>query len=233
MSSSKQTSRTPLVVGIIAAAVVVLAVVAILVAGSGDDGEAGGVDTPPTAPSSRQPAEFRGEARDVEIEGEALAPYVGGAGPDPAIGVRPPLLVAEDANGVVHTISPDIAGPTLIVFLAHWCPACNSEVPSIIRVSEAGGFPPDLNVYAVLTGMDPGRPNFPPSRWLADAGWPFVAVADGLDLDASPSPWAAADAFGLTAYPYSVLVNDGVVVDRWTGELGDANLAARVAARVS
>lgn len=232
MSSSNQSSRTPLVVGVIAVAVVLLAVVAIIVAASGDDGEAGG-DTPPPATTSRQPAEFRGEARDVEIEGDALAPYVPGAGPDPAIGARPPLLVAEDTNGIVHTISPDIAGPTLLVFLAHWCPACNSEVPSIIRVNDAGGFPADLNVYAVLTGIAPDRPNFPPSRWLADAGWPFVAVADGLDLDVNPATWAAADAFGLTAYPYSVLVNDGVVVDRWTGELGDATLAARVAAAVS
>ena len=233
-TSPTSTSRTPLIVGGIAALVAILAVVAILVAGSDDEGDASGNGAaPPPATESRQPAEFRGEARDVEIEGEALPPYPDGAGPDPAIGMRPPLLVAEDASGVVHTISPDIAGPTLLVFLAHWCPACNNEVPSIMRVSESGGFPPDLNVYAVLTGLAPDRPNFPPSRWLADLGWPYVAVADGLDFDVSPATWAAANAFGLTAYPYSVLVNDGVVVDRWTGELGDPNLAARVASHVS
>lgn len=235
MSSStpRQSSRTPLVIGVIAAAVVLLAVVAIIVAAGGDDGETGGNGGAPPPATSRQPAEFRGEARDVEIEGDALPPYVQAVGPDPAIGMRPPLLVAEDAGGTVHTISPDIAGPTLLVFLAHWCPACNSEVPSIIRVSEAGGFPDDLNVYAVLTGIAPDRPNFPPSRWIADFDWPYVAVADGLDLDVSPATWAASEAFGLTAYPYSVLVVDGVVVDRWTGELGDANLAARIDSHVS
>jgi thioredoxin-like negative regulator of GroEL len=42
--------------------------------------------------------------------------------------------------------------------------------------------------------------------------------------------WKAAEAFGLTSFPYIVAIKDGVVVDRWSGASAPEVLAARIAA---
>ncbi|TVR25534.1 MAG: hypothetical protein EA389_08535 [Ilumatobacter sp.] len=200
--------------------------------GNGDLGTVGDDDlllTTGSGTDERLPPSLRGEARDVEIEG-AWLPRFDPEAPDPAIGMRPPLLVAEDANGSVYTISPDIAGPVMLVFLAHWCPVCDDEIAHIAELERDGRLPDDMTVFGVLTAIEPGRPNFPPSRWVVDRGWPFPAVADGVDFD--NEQWAAANSFGLSAYPYVVLSDDGIVVDRWSGGLGVDGLAARIDAAV-
>lgn len=232
-----------MVLGAVVAVVIVAAIVtAVLVSGSDDssadpDDPVGTTEpaTPPEEPpvdeQSEQPAELAGEARFVEVEGEPLPLYESG-GPDPAIGMRPPLLAVEDVAGSVYTISPDVDGAIMVVFLAHWCPACNDEVPHLAELERDGRIPDDVEVFGILTGMDPSRPNFPPSRWAADLGWPWPAAGDGIDFTADPAQWAAASAYGLTGYPYVVMIDDGVVVDRWTGGLGTDGLEARIAAAV-
>ncbi|MEX2627947.1 MAG: TlpA disulfide reductase family protein [Ilumatobacteraceae bacterium] len=236
-SSTSSRSTAPLVLVGVLVLVVVVAVVAFLVTrdGDGDGDDAAPVATTPLddgeAVDDRLPPELAGEARDVEIEGDPLPPLPD-AGNDPALGQRPPTLVAEDASGTVHTISADIDGPYMLVFLAHWCPACNAEVPNLVELDDTGRVPADLDVYGVLTAISPDQPGFPPSEWIADFGWPWVAVADGVDFDVDPPQWAAAEAFGLSAFPYVVLVDDGIVVDRWAGELGVDALADRLATRV-
>jgi len=75
----------------------------------------------------------------------------------------------------------------------------------------------------VSTSVSLDRPNYPPSAWLAKAGWAPPVLVD----DAGSS---AARAFGLTAFPYFVLVDgDGKVVARSSGELGPAALTELVA----
>ncbi len=239
-------SPVPIVLAGVVVLVVIVAVVAVLATRGDDDTTA--TPQPPAATQpggatddldangdtgdDRLPPEVVGEVRDVEIDGDALPRFEPDSGVDPALGRRPPSLIAEDAAGVVHTISADIDGPVMLVFLAHWCPACNVEVPHLVQLDDDGRLPTDLNVYGVLTAIAPDRPGFPASEWIAGFGWPWVSVADGIDFDTEPPQWAAADAFGLSAYPYVVLVDDGVVVDRWIGELGVDGLADRIAAGV-
>ncbi len=238
MNTSQKANRAtvPLVVALVVGVVAVAVVVAVLLTGGSDDGDsADGPSAPPPAPvdpddlDPRLPAELVGEVRPVEIEGDSLPPQPA-SGPDPAIGLTPPTLYAEDSTGFVHTISPDIEAPVMLVFLAHWCPACNQEVPTLVQIEQEGRVPDDLEVYAVLTGIDPSRPNFPASAWIADFDWPFEAVADEPDLDRAT--WKAADAFGLQTYPLVVIIDDGVVVDRWSGVSSPDGLASRIAAAV-
>lgn len=245
-------------IGVVAAVVAAAALVAVLLVSS-DDGadedsavvtlpatpdpddtadpagpEPGSPGAGPDTDDPRLPPELQGVALPVEIEGDPLPPL--NDGDDPAIGTRPPVLVAYDADvasGAVYTISPDIDGPVMLVFLAHWCPACNEEVPKLVELEQQGRLPDDLAVYGVLTSAAPDRPNFPPTAWLDGFGWPWATVADGIDFDHDPPTWAAADAFGLTSYPYVVIWDDGVVVDRWGGMLGTDDLANRIAAAVS
>jgi thiol-disulfide isomerase/thioredoxin len=221
MTKSSRSSNTPLVVAGVVILFLVLAVIAVLAtSGSSDEPDGSGVDT-------RLPALLRPEVRPIEIEGAPL-PAFAAEGQDLALGMRPPLLVGEDTTGRVHTVSPDIEGSVLLVFLAHWCPACNQEVPVLVDLAAAGQISPDLKVYAVLTAMEPGRSGFPPSRWLNDFEWPFETIMDEPDLDRGP--WKASEAFGLTSFPFLVAIKDGVVVDRWSGASSPELLAARIAA---
>lgn len=221
--STSRSKNTPVIVAGVVVLLLVVAVIAVLATGGSSDEATDGA----TGTDDRLPALLRPEVRPIEIEGDPLPAFSADA-PDAAIGVRPPLLVGEDTTGRVHTVSPDIEGSVLLVFLAHWCPACNQEVPVLVDLAEAGMIAEDLKVYAVVTAMDPSRPNFPPSRWLTDLNWPYEVIMDEPDLDRSQ--WIAAEAFGLTSFPYLVAIKDGVVVDRWSGASPPAELAARIAA---
>ena len=62
-----------------------------------------------------------------------------------------------------------------------------------------------IDVTAVATGTNADAANYPPSAWLKREDWPFPVMADSAD-------GTAANAYGLSAYPYFVLVDaDGKV----------------------
>ncbi len=110
----------------------------------------------------------------------------------------------------------------MVVFLAHWCPHCNREVPVLLSWAKAGGVPADLDVIGVSTGVSAQRDNYPPSKWLAGKGWTWPVMADSAASD-------AAIAYGLGAYPTFVIVGtDGKVKVRSSGELPVADLDALV-----
>lgn len=222
-----------IIVGAVVAAVLLAAVVAIIAAGGGgsDSGSSSGdrVQNAPVAPGlldERIPDVLAREVRPLEIDGDPLPPYVSGVD-DPAIGMRPPTIFGEAPDGTGHTVSGDLADPTLLVFLAHWCPACNEELPVYAELASSGLLPENLNVYAVLTSITPGRPGFPPAQWLADGGWQFDTIVDMPDMDRG-GEFVASSFYGLTATPFSVLIDDGVVIDRWSGVATPAEILQRV-----
>jgi hypothetical protein len=62
---------------------------------------------------------------------------------------------------------------------------------------------------------------------LKSVAWPFSVMADS-------KTGTAAQAYGLDAYPYFVLVNaDGKVAGRATGEVSDADIKANVNALIA
>jgi thiol-disulfide isomerase/thioredoxin len=130
--------------------------------------------------------------------------------------MQAPTLTGTSLEGQPVTIDPGSTGnPTAIWFIAHWCPHCQAEVPRIVSLEDAGSLPTDVDIFAVSTGVDPSAPNYPPSAWLEDVGWPFPDMADD---DAG----TAGVAYGLGSFPYLVLIDaDGNVVARHAGELGE------------
>jgi thiol-disulfide isomerase/thioredoxin len=116
----------------------------------------------------------------------------------------------EDPEG--GTVS--VGGPgrtTLVVFLAHYCPHCQAEVPVLVEMAEDGAFD-GYRLVGVLTGTNPEAPNFPPVAWLEREGWPGEVL---LDDERS----SAALAYGLPAYPFLVVLDEGGrVVARASGE---------------
>jgi cytochrome c biogenesis protein CcmG, thiol:disulfide interchange protein DsbE len=151
------------------------------------------------------------EARPVEVVGELL-PKLGDPGAaDPAAGLVAPTLKGQGFDGAPVGVTP--GRPTLVVFLAHWCPHCQREVPALTKWAAAGGVPEGVDVIGVATATTPDRPNYPPSKWLREEQFPFPVLADD-------SGGSAAAAFGLTGYPFFTLLDaDGRVLSRASGEV--------------
>jgi cytochrome c biogenesis protein CcmG, thiol:disulfide interchange protein DsbE len=184
----------------IAALVVALAAVIAIATSSGDE------------PSSDPGIS---ETRPVEVSGTPLAAYVADTS-DPTVGVVAPTLAGQEFDGTPIAVQP--GRPTLVIFLAHWCPHCQREVPVLTQWEAAGGVPEGVDVIGVASGTDPALPNYPPSQWLADEQFPFPVMADSEASDAATS-------FGLSGFPYFVLLDaDGKVVQRASGEIDPATL---------
>jgi cytochrome c biogenesis protein CcmG, thiol:disulfide interchange protein DsbE len=171
-----------------------------------------------TSTSSGNISEFS----EITVAGEALPAFDSvSSATDAAIGITAPVVSGKGFTGT--EITTDGAGtPTLLVFLAHWCPHCQREVPLLVQWEKDGETPTGIDVIAIATGTDPANPNYPPSEWLAREEFPALwpVIADSNDKK-------AANAFGLSGYPYFVLVDaQGKVFKRLSGEIPMDELTA-------
>lgn len=158
---------------------------------------------------------------EVRVAGATLTPY-SSAPQDPAVGQRIPQLRGNTFDGQPITIGPEGAAK-IVVFVAHWCPHCQAEVPRIVDWLAAGRLQ-GANIVAVSSGVNASRPNYPPSAWLEREDWTIPTMID--DTDGS-----AGAAYGLTGYPYFVAVKaDGTVAARTSGELTLDQLQALITA---
>ncbi|GIU96693.1 MAG: hypothetical protein KatS3mg013_0496 [Actinomycetota bacterium] len=172
-------------------ALVVAAIIAFVAAGGGDGRES-------SAPGR------------VTVTGQSLPALPEGS--DPAVGLPAPTLEGRDFEGRPVRIEDD-GRPKAIIFLAHWCPHCQREVPLVQDWLDREGMPAGVDLYSVATAIDPAQPNYPPDEWLRREGWtPPVLVDDAKE--------SAASAYGLTGFPFWVFVDaDGNVTSRFAGEL--------------
>lgn len=183
-------------------AVVVLALAAAFLFSSGDDTR----------------LEMPLDAR-VEVTGEALPAFGGDPASDPGVGVVAPELSGEDFTGGPLEITAD-GRPKVLLFLAHWCPHCQREVPAVQAYQEEVGFPPGVDLYSVATSYSSSQPNWPPSDWLAREGWTFPVLVD----DPEASAWTA---FGQGGFPFYVFIDAaGDVAMRLSGEQDPSVLAS-------
>lgn len=144
----------------------------------------------------------------VEVSGTALPRLAGGQ--DAAVGSPAPELRGFDFEGTPVAIIDD-GRPKLVVFLSHWCPYCQDEVP-VIRDWVGGGLVPDgVDVYSVSTLTEFGRSNYPPRSWFERESWNVPLIVDDRRD-------TAAGAFGLNAVPFWVLIGaDGTIAGRGAG----------------
>lgn len=208
----RRPSRAGWKVALAVSAVVALAAILAIVASDSDSG-------------SKKTAAGIEQTRSVTVAGTPLAPLSDAGGADPAIGAIAPSLSGQSFDGTAVSYTPGT--PTLLVFLAHWCPHCRAEVPVLVQWQAGGKAPAGLDVIGVSTGVDKTLPNYPPSNWLEGESFPWPVLADSATSN-------AANAMGLTGFPYFVLVDaSGAVLARASGELTPAALDALVATAVS
>lgn len=164
------------------------------------------------------------EFSDITVTGDALPAFDSvSTAVDTAIGMPAPVISGKGFTGTSIT-TKGTGTPMLLLFLAHWCPHCQREVPLLVQWEKDGKTPTGIDVIAVATGTDPANPNYPPSEWLAREQFPALwpVIADSKDK-------AAANAFGLSGYPYFVLVDaQGNVFKRASGEVSMDDLTAMI-----
>lgn len=179
-------------------------------AASGDDEAADSTET--TLPGSSLP-----DSQPVTVTGEPLVPLTDGAA-DAAVGVDAPIISGLNFAGDEIVLDAKATGrPYMVVFLAHWCPHCNAEVPRLNDWKHSGAVPADLDVIGVATAVSKSAANYPPSSWFSNRGWEWPVMVDEADGDAAAGK--AAQAFGATGWPYFVIVGaDGKVKARGSGE---------------
>ena len=185
----------------------------------------GGDDTSPSTVSGSVDV-TTGElpvSQPVTVTGDALGVFDSNVSPDPIVGTKAPVLTGLDFQGDPVVIDAAADGPYMLVFLAHWCPHCNAEVPRLLDWKAQGAVPVDLNVIGVATAVSESAPNYPPGKWFSDKGWSWpVLVDESLGEGTSGK---AAQAFGASGWPYFVIVGkDGLVKARVSGEVEIAEL---------
>jgi thiol-disulfide isomerase/thioredoxin len=183
MNSKKESSNKSVwLIGSIAAAIAIAAIVAVATQSSSDD-VVTGVE----------------EFNSVEVAGDPLPQYSDSAS-DTAIGMTAPILTGKGFTG--NTIVTGPGAPTLLVFLAHWCPHCQRELPLLVQWNRDGLVPSGLDVIAIATSSDPASPNFPPSEWLAREEFPplWPVMTDSGEK-------TAANAMGVSGFPFFVLLD--------------------------
>lgn len=199
---------------VIAAAVVVVLAAGIAVFASGGGDSSSGDTTVAPVDGGAAPGEYQ----KVTVEGEALQ-ALGKDVADPSLGKVGPNLSGFNFSGLPVSIKPATDGaPTMLVFLAHWCPHCNAEMPRLVNWYEDGLVPDDLRVVGIATASRKDQANWPPSEWMPSFDWPFEVFADSEVNDAGV-------AYGVDGYPFMVILDkDGKVVARHSGEMDEAEI---------
>jgi thiol-disulfide isomerase/thioredoxin len=209
-AQQKKKQQRNILFAVVGAIVVLAAVLAVVfTAGGGDD-----------KPAASDTAGLE-QTRPVTVTGTALERYNSSANPDPAVGTVIPTVKGSAFDGSPVTITND-GKPKVLLFVAHWCPHCQREVPKLAPDLRENPLPAGVEMITVSTNVNSQAPNYPPSEWLADNSWPTPVMAD--DADSS-----AAAAFGTASFPYFVFTDaQGRVVSRISDEISVEEFRQRV-----
>lgn len=200
-TSGKQSSRKVPVLGIVFGLIALLLIAAI-VASPKESLGTGGEYGEPTTSGDALPAMARGVSFDPD---------------DPAVGEVAPDVTGTDFDGSAVEITHD-GTPKAILFLAHWCPHCQAEVPRVQAWLDGGGGVEGVEIMSVTTSSNSGQANWPPSAWMEREGWTSPNIRDDADN-------SVLNAYGGSSFPYWVFLNgDGTVAARVSGEMDIATL---------
>ena len=162
-------------------------------------------------------SEIGAEFGEVTLTGDPL-PQFTDASTDTAIGMPAPSISGVDFDGEPVNIDTGDGTPKAIIFLAHWCPHCQEEVPIVQNWIDSGGGVEGVEFVSVTTLMNSSRENYPSSEWLEREGWTTPVLRD----DAASS---AMNAYGAGGTPYWIFVDaDGNIARRVGGRLDPVTL---------
>jgi thiol-disulfide isomerase/thioredoxin len=150
----------------------------------------------------------------IDLAGDGIGPFLGHGGFDPsdaAFGLTAPFITGDDYDVNVLTIGND-GKPKILVFLAHWCPHCQAELPRLSARFAGATSEDGVDFYSIATSTNSTRANFPPAPWLVNSGVVFPNIMNNVAQD-------VAAAYGLSAFPFWVAVGaDGKIIGRASGQ---------------
>ncbi len=156
------------------------------------------------------------ETAPVEVVGTPLSDFDANI-TDPEIGNPAPSLVGVDFNGNESQVETT-GSPQAVLFVAHWCPHCQNEVPVVRALRASDTWPADVKLTTIATSTSSTQNNYPPSAWLAREG--LTVLSDTVLVDSESGD--ALHAYGGSGFPYWVFLDaSGNVVMRSSGELGE------------
>lgn len=155
---------------------------------------------------------------EVTVEGTPL-PFLADPAADPTLGFTAPTVTGTDFDGSTHTVGPD-GRPKILIFLAHWCPHCQAEVPEVQAWLDSGALPAEVDFYSFAVMSDHLRPNWPPQEWLDEEGWTPPVIMDD-------EQGSVVEAYGMRGTPfYVVLDGENRNIGRFSGKVGVPGLEA-------
>lgn len=154
---------------------------------------------------------------EITVEGETLPFYADPTVEDVAVGLTAPTVTGNDWEDNQYTIGPD-GRPKILIFLAHWCPHCQREVPVVQDWIDSGGLGDEVDLYGVTVSTNRLQSNWPPQDWLEEEGWTPPTIMDDENN-------SAVMAYGQVGTPFYVILDgDNTVLARLAGEVGVAGL---------
>jgi thiol-disulfide isomerase/thioredoxin len=156
----------------------------------------------------------------LTVAGSPLPEFDGS--PDAAVGRVAPTFSTVNPQGEPVSLTHD-GKAKLVGFFAHWCPHCQAELPRVADWLAENSLPNNVEIVVVSSAVDPGRANYPPSAWFDREAWPLNVSVDSVNS-------GIAEAYGLSAYPFWVVIDgNGHVLARTADELTTAQFADLVA----
>lgn len=170
--------------------------------------------------SSANNGEFEpSQVQPVTVSGSVLSPLAGEV--DTSVGSIAPEISGFGFDG--RPVAYNNGAPRAVLLLTHWCSHCQAEVAELTAYLTDHNLPSGVEIQTISTWVDPGRGNYPPSKWLDGVSWPFTVLADDHSF-------TAANAFGLSGTPMWVFIDaNGTVVER-TSRIGAETLVDKLLA---
>tara|TARA_Y100000590_G_scaffold387683_1_gene461457 strand:+ start:2003 stop:2554 length:552 start_codon:yes stop_codon:yes gene_type:complete len=148
----------------------------------------------------------------VEVKGNNLMKMPKKGTVDPAIGINAPEITGISFEKQPIQIRPS-GKFTIILFLAHWCQHCRSEVDMLGPWIIDNPISKNLDFISVATSIDNSRPNYPPDIWLNQEDWPVKTIVDDIESSIGKS-------FGITSFPTWIILDEkGKVYNRFSGSI--------------
>jgi len=159
---------------------------------------------------------------DIEITGEKIEISIPNSGVDSASGKFSPVINHKISNDNPIVSYPENT-PTIFLFVAHWCPFCQEELPEVIQwIEEDQILEKGVKVVLIVTSIDSEKPNYPPDAWLFNEKWQYPVIYDDQKN-------LIAEHFGVSYFPSWVFTeNDGMVAFTHAGKITKEELSQLV-----
>ena len=129
-------------------------------------------------------------------------------------GINSPVIEFKIPEENIYITYPENT-PTIFLFVAHWCPFCQEEIPEVKKwIEDNDILNKGVNVVLIVTSTDSNKVNYPPDSWLYNESWKYPVIYDD-------STNSLADYFGVSYFPSWVFTeSNGQVAFTHAGKIG-------------